>query len=595
MRNITIARDFITAIFGLGFFLFGGCQISTDLKQTNDALHETLKEGDVLSGFVPHSLSAHYLIARHALYENDLSSASNAFQAGLALDETSESLLKQAFFIHYQNGALTKAKQVASILENRNIFFPLSVEPAIGDSIIDSDWQAVLALATKLQTDQHYVGLAIALRSFAYVGQGEFETAITEMEKLSELMSTQINNKIDPSVTLLKALLAELSGNNDEATALYEFVITAPDETAYIAITSGIGLARLGKAERASAVLRERLSSNFNIMQIDTLLKTKYSEENSTVSLQEAFATIFLLSPSLTPGEEIQSLILPRTHLAYSVCADCDYAAYRLGQNLANLGDIKASFAFLHTIGAESPWAQPAFLIKVNALDESGRRDDAISLIDKTLSQTPQSSDARSSPVQPFRLYQLIGNLHRYNGACDAAIPYYLEAERLRPQTVLTMRGLAICYEQTSNDIEAERLFRAVLEQAPDDALTLNYLGYWWADDGRQLDEAIELIKKAVALRPSSGFYADSLGWVYYRLGQMDEAIEWLETAIQLAPTDAIISDHLADAYWAVGRRLEASYKWQHALNLGLEDTERLATRKKLERAISAGVDAVKW
>ena len=74
----------------------------------------------------------------------------------------------------------------------------------------------------------------------------------------------------------------------------------------------------------------------------------------------------------------------------------------------------------------------------------------------------------------------------------------------------------------------------------------------------------------------------------------MDEAIKWLETAIQLAPTDAIISDHLADAYWAVGRRLEARYKWQHALNLGLEDTERLATQKKLERAVSNGVDKLK-
>ena len=74
----------------------------------------------------------------------------------------------------------------------------------------------------------------------------------------------------------------------------------------------------------------------------------------------------------------------------------------------------------------------------------------------------------------------------------------------------------------------------------------------------------------------------------------MDEAIEWLETAIQLAPTDAIISDHLADAYWAVGRRLEARYKWQHALDLGLEDTERLATRKKLEKAMSAGVTTIK-
>ena len=590
-----MARDLIISIFGLIISLFGGCHISADLYQANSALSETLNEADALLKPVPQSLSSHYLIARHALYENDLSSASNAFQAGLALDGKSESLLKQAFFIHYQNGALAKAKQVASILENRNVSFPLSVEPAIGDSIVDGDWQAILALATKLQTDQQYVGLAIALRSFAYVGQGEFETALAEMDRLSEFMFTKTNKKTDPSVTLLKALLAELSGNKDEATALYEIAITAPDETAFGSITSGIGLARLGKAERASAVLREKLSSNFNIMQIDSLLKTKYSGEDSKVSLQQAFSTVFLLSPSLTPGDEIQSLILPRTHLAYSVCEDCDYAAYRLGQNLANLGDTEASFAFLQTISTNSLWAQPAFLIKVNALDEIGRRDDAISLIDKTLSQTAQYSDVQSSPVQPFRLHQLNGNLHRYNGTCDAAIPYYLEAERLRPKTVLTMRGLAICYEQTSNDIEAERLFRAVLEQSPDDALTLNYLGYWWADDGRQLDEAVELIKKAVALRPSSGFYADSLGWVYYRLGRMDEAIAWLETAIQLAPTDAIISDHLADAYWAAGRRLEARYKWQHALNLGLEDTERLATRKKLERAISAGVDAVKW
>ena len=44
----------------------------------------------------------------------------------------------------------------------------------------------------------------------------------------------------------------------------------------------------------------------------------------------------------------------------------------------------------------------------------------------------------------------------------------------------------------------------AVLEQSPDDALTLNYLGYWWADDGRHLDEAVELIKKAVAILQSS-------------------------------------------------------------------------------------------
>ena len=69
----------------------------------------------------------------------------------------------------------------------------------------------------------------------------------------------------------------------------------------------------------------------------------------------------------------------------------------------------------------------------------------------------------------------------------------------------------------------------------------------------------------------------------------MDDAIEWLERAIQLTPTNAIISDHLADAYWAVGRHLEARYKWQHALDLGLEDQELETTRQKLSDATTAG------
>jgi tetratricopeptide (TPR) repeat protein len=210
-------------------------------------------------------------------------------------------------------------------------------------------------------------------------------------------------------------------------------------------------------------------------------------------------------------------------------------------------------------------------------------------MIDNAIAQINQPQHFETAFIEPDRLYQLAGNLHRYQGACDTAIPYYLEAEKRRPQTLLTMRGLAICYEQTGLDDEAEKLFLAVLQRVPDDALTLNYLGYWWADDGRHLDEAIALIKKAVALQPASGFYADSLGWVYYRLGRMDDAIEWLERAIQLAPTDAIISDHLADAYWAVGRHLEARYKWQHALDLGLADQERDATRQKLSDATTAG------
>ena len=574
---------FFSAIAAMVLLVLAGCQTAAKSSETAQNTSPSTHNASASS------LSAYYLIARQALYENDLPSASHAFRAGLDLDETSESLLKQAFFIHYQNGDLAEAEQIASTLENRNIRFPLSVEPAIGTAILNQDWQAVLALATKLQSDQLYVGFGTALRSFAYAGLGEFEIASGEMDKLSGLFAAEGQAGPNAHVMMLQGLLADLLGRKQEAASHYDAVLRASGNSAFIAITAGMGLARLSKSDQAMEILQDKLSSNFNPEQLGRLLEGKYGPNAPPLALQNVFSMVFLLSPSLLPGDELESLILPRTHLGYALCLDCNYAAYRLGQTLAQLGDIKNSFAYLDDVSLDTPWAQPAFLVKLSALDENGRRDDAISMIDNAIAQINQPQHFETAFIEPDRLYQLAGNLHRYQGACDTAIPYYLEAEKRRPQTLLTMRGLAICYEQTGLDDEAEKLFLAVLQRVPDDALTLNYLGYWWADDGRHLDEAIALIKKAVALQPASGFYADSLGWVYYRLGRMDDAIEWLERAIQLAPTDAIISDHLADAYWAVGRHLEARYKWQHALDLGLADQERDATRQKLSDATTAG------
>lgn len=75
-----------------------------------------------------------------------------------------------------------------------------------------------------------------------------------------------------------------------------------------------------------------------------------------------------------------------------------------------------------------------------------------------------------------------------------------------------------------------------------------------------------------MALRPSSGFFADSLGWVYFRLGDYDNAVLWLEKAIQLEPLDPVITEHLGDVYWKVGRYFEAEYKWQLAKEQAQDD-----------------------
>jgi Flp pilus assembly protein TadD len=114
----------------------------------------------------------------------------------------------------------------------------------------------------------------------------------------------------------------------------------------------------------------------------------------------------------------------------------------------------------------------------------------------------------------------------------------------------------------------------------------MNYLAYSWVDRGENIDEALAMLKKAVALRPEDGFIVDSLGWAYYKLGNYAEALRYLEQAIQLEPGEATINDHLGDAYWKVGRREEARFQWQHALDLGPEEGDEPVIRRKLEKGL---------
>ena len=75
-------------------------------------------------------------------------------------------------------------------------------------------------------------------------------------------------------------------------------------------------------------------------------------------------------------------------------------------------------------------------------------------------------------------------------------------------------------------------------------------------------------LKKAVSKEPQNGFYLDSLGWAYFKLGKIDKAIIYLERSVELEPQEMEITDHLGDAYWEVKRYKEAELVWKRALTL---------------------------
>jgi Tfp pilus assembly protein PilF len=136
---------------------------------------------------------------------------------------------------------------------------------------------------------------------------------------------------------------------------------------------------------------------------------------------------------------------------------------------------------------------------------------------------------------------------------------------------------------------EAEATLRAILERDPDNQVALNNLGYYLAEQGRQLEEALELIQRAVNIDPTNGSYLDSLGWVYFQMGRLSEAQQYLEQALNYEPLDATIHEHVGDLYQRQGRIDQARRSFERALELFRVKDDRQRVQKKIQQLV-AGV-----
>ncbi|HEY9125535.1 MAG TPA: tetratricopeptide repeat protein, partial [Acidobacteriaceae bacterium] len=138
----------------------------------------------------------------------------------------------------------------------------------------------------------------------------------------------------------------------------------------------------------------------------------------------------------------------------------------------------------------------------------------------------------------------------------------------------------------------AEQFFHKVLDIDPDNAITLNNLGYMLADKTSRYSDALKYIRKAVELEPMNGAYLDSLGWVYLKLGQYEQAEDNLRKAVERTSTDPTVHDHLGDLYEKTGRIRLAAAQWEISVaefaksaQADVEPSEVAKVQKKLEGA----------
>ena len=149
------------------------------------------------------------------------------------------------------------------------------------------------------------------------------------------------------------------------------------------------------------------------------------------------------------------------------------------------------------------------------------------------------------------------------------------------PQSFSLLYGRAMVHESDGKLGAMENDLRNILAQDPNHAATLNALGYTLTNHTQRYEEAADLIERALALSPGDPAILDSLGWVYYKLGQYSESEALLREAHKAFP-DPEVAAHLGEVLWVQGRQFEARDVWRDGLGRVPDHPIILETVKRL-------------
>ncbi len=176
------------------------------------------------------------------------------------------------------------------------------------------------------------------------------------------------------------------------------------------------------------------------------------------------------------------------------------------------------------------------------------------------LAATTTGNDA-----QRMRLIQAEAELLRNARDYPQAFEVLTSGLKTYPDSPDLLYDHAMMAEKINKLDVLETNLRRVIQLKPDEAQAYNALGYTLADRTTRLDEALELLEKALALAPEDPFILDSMGWAQYRKGNFERARTYLDRAYKARP-DPEIAAHLGEVMWAHGQRDDASNLWQSSL-----------------------------
>jgi len=530
------------------------------------------------------SVSGAYLAGRQAASQNDFKNASTYFVKSLARDRANPELMEGAVSSLLALGKIKQAVPIAKAIEQLELRSQTASMVLIADLVMREDFDGVIARTG----DNGGIGPLVdtLVSAWAKLGQGKAAAAFEEFDVVAEKPG------MSSFATYHKAMAFAVVGDFEGANSLFSSSnADGASATRRGAMARAEVLSQLDR--NADAVQSLRLAfGDATDPELDGLLAALESGKKvpftHATSASDGIAEVFYSLGGALRGEADADYTLLYGRLAYALRPDHIDALLLNAKLLEELGQFGLAIEVYKKVPSADTASHASELGRAAALRSLGKPDAAIEVLRQLAHRFPKMAIVHST----------LGDALRSQDRFTKAVSSYDRALELIPEGSrgrwFVLYARAIAHERLDNWEKAEADFRAALELNPEHPQVLNYLGYSMVEKQINLAEALDMIERAVAARPDSGFIVDSLGWILYRLGRYGEAVAHMERAVELMAVDPVVNDHLGDVYWAVGRKREAEFQWNRALSfVDLTEVDGEADPDRMRRKLEVGLDAV--
>ena len=516
-----------------------------------------------------------YLAAKYAISESNFNAASEFYNKVLNKDPTNLILLNEALLSSIGQGDFITAQKISEhyVLMGGDSNVSDMVRNTI--SISENDYRSVIININQSKSRNPLTDRLV--KAWALLGNGEMANAKKEFDQIAE------NPSFRNQARYHEAMAVAMVGDFEEADEILsgrKYGTVELDNRGLLAFIKI--LIQVDKKEQALSLINGTVLKGFEPDFVlnnlkDKLMKGSFVDYDFITNPRQGIAEVYLGIVRLLENRVDPTQILLLSRLAEFLWPEDTSTIIQVAKLLEDLQQYELAISSYSSISQNDPNYLLAELGRAKALNFLKRHDASIEVLN---SLTKSHKDHTI-------IYSALGDTYRRLDRNTEAIEAYSKvinlSQKFGKERWVTYFYRGMVFEKQKKYNEMERDFFKALELSPKQPDVLNFLGYSLVEQRRKFPEALRMIKTAAEERPDNGYIIDSLGWIYYRLGNYQEAVQPMEKAVNLLPVDPIVNDHLGDVYWMVGRIREANFQWKRSLSFSPNEGDAKRIRQKLK------------